>query len=782
MKTIKDIQEHYNKILNFKYDSLDDIILSIKDDLKYIASKEQKKEAYNFIYEENISDKDFINKFMQFTIDNIFREWDERGEILDTLKNIPKENLKNNNNGIKKYLFYDYLDIQNKKSIEYILFNNAEYKTLTDEEADIFFIQYKAFFTILTYLNIEMIYLYIDNSEILKNLFSIDNFIYLTFYKDEERKAVNIDEPVAFIKIYDFTLEENKKSDYKYLIYDYILSYRYFLLNAFLYIYDEDTPPDYFKDTSKAILNIIKDKQKRPIIKTKNNKVITSDNSEIDIYNDTIDYIILEHFNFLKSDNNIIDFFNLFIDLFTYTQNKARNQEDNFLKKNKKTSKKKELQTIPQTEIIKVNDITNYNILSFNLYNENYNLTNKEDRFFTKSIYKQAKFIKDNKDIKDLYNKYKQGEKAKNKIDKFKKDNKDFNLSDNDIIGILNEKGEELNLFNYLGIYEKTKSDGFAFIDIKDGQVKKTYINYTSENYINTYDLADSEIMKNYGTNTLKLKKAIDNIIINYFRENDPSTIFNKPLLFSPQAYNDKIGRTKRTSATAEELEKTISLLKNITITIKNGGKRNDGGILNITNKEIDKNKKIAEPLKDDIKKLTNEPFIKYSIIDTYGLNKDPIINKKTFYINFSPTYLKYMQLVYYKNFYQLDNTNPIPSIKNKPNDLTPTRAEAIKDYLILQMKINGKKYTDYLGTYKIKDLIKILEERNLINYSKIEKNGFKKTIIDPLFKALKHLKDNKIIDYYTDKEIIFNGKATKEKQEYFKNNDISITILNEKD
>lgn len=436
-----------------------------------------------------------------------------------------------------------------------------------------------------------------------------------------------------------------------------------------------------------------------------------------------------------------------------------------------------------QTSII-LKDYVNFDLL------EHIQITEHTSKDFEKTENKKLKHILTT-DIKDEYNRFINADKNKKFIKDFK-ETSDTPLSNTEILNLKYKNADKNTLFNYmhdLGLDEELEKIGISYITKKDGNKKTTYIETQSNTLTNIMNIEDTQIYKRYGKNTLELKKFIEAQVFTFFRNNNINDFVGDfTIKINPQQFNNYRHIKKDIFLTKEELKDFLYLLSDTKIRINNKENRK-GNIWQTPEKKITENKKLTDEIKTRLIQQTHEITIFFNLIQHYIIDKDPETNQETYFIKLTDVYINYLLLVYINNYFITDNTNPITPLEKQPNSKTPDRAKFIKDTILFYMKndkgerptLKKDDYTLYTYSTTIYKLKNMMLEANLFNINKLKKDGYTKTIKEPLKEAFIYLLNNNNIEIYPPIENIFiDNKATKKNISIFEAKEISITLKND--
>ena len=142
-----------------------------------------------------------------------------------------------------------------------------------------------------------------------------------------------------------------------------------------------------------------------------------------------------------------------------------------------------------------------------------------------------------------------------------------------------------------------------------------------------------------------------------------------------------------------------------------------------------------------------------------------------------------YYKLIYANTRFITDNTQTITAIKG--NTLKRELTDFLKSLLLYYTKTNrenrkNKDFTKLEWNTTIKFIKDKFIENELI---KENRKKYKQSIYNPIFNTLEKMKNDGIIDYYTQAFNFYNKQVADKKRNYFNNfeaQEIIITLLND--
>lgn len=414
--------------------------------------------------------------------------------------------------------------------------------------------------------------------------------------------------------------------------------------------------------------------------------------------------------------------------------------------------------------------------------NYNYKITDTSKQSEENTDRKGLDYIS-KKDINDEAKKFIKINDDKETIKKFRQKNPDRqDITDYQILDMKYKKADETTIFSYmqdLGLNDELQKIGISYEQNTDEKKKDTYIKIKENAITNIMNIDDQELYKIYGQSTINLIKYIEALVFNFIMEKGIDNLKSDTIFsINPKQYNDFLGVKNDPFYTKQKLDNTLKILTRRTIIISNTDK---GSILDTTEKEItNKIKDVAEQKR--IIDITKEKTLETHFIDNYYKEKDLETNQETYKITLNLSRIHYYKLIYIKNRFITDNTNKTKAIKG--NTSIKAIADYIKSLLLFYTKTDreNRKNKDYTSLeYKttIEFIKNKLTENEII---KENKRDYKRTIYNPIKNSLDYLKENKVIDYYTQAFNFYDMQVKENKRNYFKNfeaHEILITLFN---
>lgn len=591
---------------------------------------------------------------------------------------------------------------------------------------------------------------YIDNNPELKIILSLQHYKAIRTDKDKEKflftrtyisRETNKRYPVAlidFVKEYkqtffDFVKEENKDT---YFDYGLLRNIKEFLLANLIFLYGackQETPPDYFSETTKQNINNLKE----------NNFVF----EKLSLKNEEeLTFLTMANYNFLETIDDIENFYKLLFDLHNFIIKKASDTE----KKHIEIKKTPLAEATKETHDLILNDKALYNI--YGAFNNFKDLKDKE------AI----------KDVRAFSGYLKRIARTKKDFDKLSFDFFELKKQQPDITRI-----EALDIIapkRPIGIEEYY--DNFNNIDFTlDRPYKNFDIKTNTEIITSNYNSIEISIdfggaltLTRYNKETMDFLRFIIDRIVKGEADKEPYIDFT---IFEFDTFKGISNHTQE-SRTRNKIEDVIDALDFARINQK------------------------ANYIEKGETHFASERIHILSKLDT-----DETTKQKSYRVFIDNNFIKFIKDIINKDKQGKNgqhityiNKNIIDLTKTIGNNGIRQKARTLAEYLteIKRVRENKPKYQkDFIGTSfiyndaTIKDVIDILLTRKQFN--KNYKKRFKLFCVDVLHNVFNTLITNDIADIHTDAFDNYNkqpettGRIIATKQSNFLNSPITFIL-----